>query len=228
MMSTAITLSGSGSFLSANFFPPIELNDQYEYECALIDFQSFYSIPNVDETMNAIHIGDKEIIIPTGTYEVEAINEYIKNQLKESIAFNISINKNTLHTQIESSQPIDFMRGNTIAPILGFANKKIEANKIITSDKPVNISRVNVIRIECDIIHGSYLNNIKTHTLHEFFPRVAAGYKIIEAPQNIIYFPTTKTTFDSITLSFLDQNHKQINFRGEIITARIHIKRIEQ
>lgn len=228
MSSITITLSGSDPILSANFFPPIELNDQFEYECALIDFQSFYSIPNVDETMNTIHIGEKQIIIPTGTYEIESINQYIKRQLNESIAFNIFTNKNTLHSEIKSSQPVDFRRGNTIAPLLGFLNKKIEANKTTISDNPVNISRVNVIRIECDIIHGSYLNNKKTHTLHEFFPRVAAGYKIIESPQNVIYFPTAKTTFDSITLSFLDQNHKQINFRGEIITARIHIKRSNQ
>lgn len=134
MSSITITLSGSGSILSANFFPPIELNNQFEYECALIDFQSFYSIPNVDETMNTIHIGNEEIIIPTGTYEIESINQYIKRQLNESIAFNIFTNKNTMHSEIKSSQPVDFTRGNTIAPLLGFANKKIEANKTIISD----------------------------------------------------------------------------------------------
>lgn len=225
MASTTITLSGSASILTANFFPPIELNECFEYECGLIDFQSFYSFPNIDETMNSIHIGSEEIIIPTGTYEIETINQCIKRHLKESAAFNISINKNTLHTEIESSLPIDFIRENSIAPLLGFTKRKFEANETIISDSLVNISRVNVIRVECDIIHGSYFNNKRTHTLHEFFSKVAVGYKIIESPQNVIYFPVTRSIINSITLSIIDQNNNLINFRGETITARIHIKR---
>lgn len=175
-------------------------------------------------------IGDQEIIIPTGSYEIESINQYIKKHLDQSVAFNIFTNKNTLHSEIKSNLPIDFTRENTIASLLGFTNKRVEANKTVISDYPVNISRVNVIRIECDIIHGSYFNNKKKLIccMSFFFPKVAAGYKIIESPQNVIYFPTTKTSFDSITLSILDQNHNQINFRGETITARIHIKRVSQ
>lgn len=64
MASVTLTLSGSSSVLNANFFPPIELESEYEYECGLIDFQSFHSIPNIDASMNRITIGNKEIIIP--------------------------------------------------------------------------------------------------------------------------------------------------------------------
>lgn len=226
MTSTTITLSGDASILTAHFFPPLEMDGQFEYECGLIDFQSFHSIPNVDVAMNTIFLGNEEITIPTGTYEIDAISQYINKHLDESEVFNIFANKNTLHCEITSSLPVDFTKDNTIAPLLGFSNIKLDANKTYISDKPANIFTVSVIRIECDIIQGSYFNGKKTHTLHEFFPRVSPGYKIIESPQNVIYFPITKSTIDSITLTILDQNHQLINFRKENITARIHIKRI--
>lgn len=62
--------------------------------------------------------------------------------------------------------------------------------------------------------------------IHQFFPLVAPGYKIVECPRNVIYFPITKSTIDSITLTILDQNNQPINFRGEHISIRIHIKKI--
>lgn len=226
MSSTTITFSGNIPFLSVNFFPPIELDSKYEYECGLIDFQSFHSIPNIDEFMNKIHVGNYEISIPTGTYEIEALNDYIKNVLGEKHNFSVRSNKNTLHSEIFCSLPIDFAKRNTIAPLLGFSCKKLTENIIHTSQNLVDICRVNVVRIECDLIKGSYFNHRKTHTLHEFFPKVAAGFKIVESPQNVIYFPITKKAIDSISLSILDQNSEPINFRGENITIRIHIRKI--
>lgn len=228
MAAVTITLSGSTSNLSAKFFPPIELDSRYEYECGLIDFQSFYSIPNIDIYMNEIRIGNSAVVIPTGIYEIETINEYIQKQFQgQEVSFNLKANKNTLRSELCCSHIIDFTGANTIAPMLGFSKRKLEPNQLHISDNLVNIFSVNIVRIECDLIKGSYLNEKKTHTLHEFFPKVAPGYKIIESPRNVIYFPLTKTTIDSINLTILDQDNNSLNFRGENITIRIHIKKIQ-
>lgn len=226
MASVTFTLSGFSSVLNVSFFPPIELDSRFEYECGLIDFQSFHSIPNIDESSNKINIGNREIIIPTGTYEIDSINNYITIALGDNTVFKVIANKNTLHCELFSSLPVDFTDDKTIAPLLGFSKKKLVANKTHTSDNPINIFKVSVVRIECDIIEGAYFNHKKTHTIHEFFPRVAPGYKIVESPRNVIYFPLIKSTIDSVTLSILDQNNQPIDFRGENITARIHIKKI--
>jgi len=45
--SLALSLNGNSSIINTNFFPPIELNGRYE--CALIDFNMYKSIPNIDE-----------------------------------------------------------------------------------------------------------------------------------------------------------------------------------
>ena len=75
IMSITLALSGNSSVLSANYYcAPIDLSD--EYECSLIDFHSYNSIPNVDYDNNLFHIGDKVIEIPIGSYELQDIVDY--------------------------------------------------------------------------------------------------------------------------------------------------------
>lgn len=89
---------------------------------------------------------------------------------------------------------------------------------------PVNILTVNSIRIECNITTNAFINNKRVHTIHEFFPNVAPGYKIIEIPNSIIYLPVTIQSIASLTLKIVDQNGDLVNFRGEKILIRLHLR----
>ena len=60
--------------------------------------------------------------------------------------------------------------------------------------------------------------------LHEFFPAVPIGYKIIEVPSQVIYLPVTVKNIDKLQLRIVDQDGDLVNFRGEVITVRLHIK----
>ena len=123
-MSITLTLSGKSSVLSANYFPPIELNGAYE--CALTDFHSYNSIPNVDVYNNTFHIGEYEIKIPIGSYELNDIVDYIKEQYKRYSKNEIKIeaNNNTMQVKVHSSKDsIYFDRENSIGTLFGF-NKK--------------------------------------------------------------------------------------------------------
>ena len=53
----------------------------------------------------------------------------------------------------------------------------------------VSNSSLNVIRIECDLVNGSYCNGSPTHFIHEFVSDTPLGDSYIEIPRNIIYFP---------------------------------------
>ena len=93
------------------------------------------------------------------------------------------------------------------------------------SEHPVDILKVNAIKVDCNLTTGSYNNGDLGHTIHEFFPAVGAGYKIIESPQNIIYLPIIKTPeINRIIVSLVDQDGDLINFREEVITVRLHLK----
>lgn len=268
MASITITLTGNTSHLRAQFCPEIDLSDG-EYICGLVDFQTFNSIPNVDESNNLFYYGfenlkkevdvvekvkkvhfegdnneveniesvtpeKKSILkkkrpltcikIPTGSYELDDLNKYLQKYLKETTVLSLEANKNTLQCEILCSQPVNFSKPNTIGPMLGFKrNEVLKENVLHESSSPADILKVNVIRIECDIIKGSYLNSHPSHTIHEFSPRVSPGYKIIEVPQNVIYFPVTVKSLRALSLSIIDQQNRPINFRGETITARLHL-----
>lgn len=141
--------------------------------------------------------------------------------------FELEANKNTLQCEILCSQPIDFSKPKTVGQLLGFrSNKVLRENAVHISQLPADILKVSVIRVECNIITGSYLNNRPSHTIHEFSPRVPPGCKIIEVPQNVIYFPVTVKNIRTLNLSLRDQNNHLINFRGETITIRLHIKKV--
>lgn len=228
-MSLTLTLTGNSSILTAEYFPPIELHG--EYTCGLVDFQTYNSIPNVDVENNMLTIGEHQIEIPVGSYEIDDIAEYLEEQLElidSSIDFSLKANNNTLQTEIKSSLPVYFNNPRTIGTLLGFSSRVLESDKpdeaVYFSDQPVNIIKVNTICVECDIITGSYNNSKQVHTLHEFSPTVAPGYKIVEVPAHVIYLPVNVKALSSITLRITDQDGNLVNFRGETITIRLHLK----
>lgn len=141
------------------------------------------------------------------------------------IKFDLRINKNTLKCQMVCSQPIDFTRSNSIGSLLGFSSRILEPNVVHESDSSIDIFRVNALRLECNITAGAYMNNMPVHTIHEFCPSVPPGYKIIEVPRNVIYLPVAVRTIRSLNIKIVDQNNDLVNFRGENITIRIHIKK---
>lgn len=225
-MSITLALSGKSSILTADYFPPIQLTE--DYECALIDFHSYNSIPNVDYDNNLFHIGEQIIEIPVGSYELEDIVDYIKaaygkqNGLK---TIEIIANNNTLQIEIYSSHDIiDFSKDRSIGPLFGYSRDILIANTKHRSQLPVNILKVNAIQIQCNITSGSYMNNLPVHTLHEFGINVSPGYKLDEIPRNLIYLPVNVNEISSLTVWIVDQEQRLINFRGEEITLRLHLR----
>lgn len=223
------TLTGNSSILQAYYHPPIDLsNEAGSFVLGLINFEAYNAIPNIDKNCNKFYIGSKIITIPTGSYELADINSYIQNKLKTldtNAVCNISSNNNTLKCIIESNRDVDFRSEDSIAPLLGFDKSLLKANKVHESQIPVNILKTNTIRIECNICTGAYNNNNLVHTLHEFFPSVPPGYKIIETPQNVIYMPINTRLIDTIILKMVDQDGNLINFREEVVTVRLHLRR---
>ena len=113
---------------------------------------------------------------------------------------------------------------DSIGRLLGFAPRILSANVTHTSDLPVTILKINFLRVECNITTGAYINGQRVHTIHEFFPVVSPGYKIVEVPSHIIYLRITVQEIYHLRLKLINQDGQFVNLRGEIVTIRLHIK----
>lgn len=283
-MSYTFIFSGSDSILTKRFYPPIILEEDATYVLGLIDFLSSNTITNIDEKINEnnkFFIGDYELELEEGTYEIEDIEKTILNMLeekegsihegenngnqqtkhvdlikydvdknelrprvkrklnderssqiptkrqkKEKTTFKLKVHYNTFKCEIQSNKEIDFERPGTIASLLGFKNRKLAPNIHHFSDVPIKISKINSICVDCGIVRNSFFNGKAVHILHMLYPNVAPGYKIVEKPSTIIYLPITTRYIDEIELKIVDQSGGLVNFKGELITIRLHLKKL--
>lgn len=217
-------LSGNTSEMECELFPPLELGEG-KWGIGLVNLCTFNSIPNIENDINNyIRVGDIDIEIPEGSYEITQIDKYIKSRIG-NIYFDLRANNNTLQCEMFCDDDVDLSSEDSIASLLGFENAVYKSEKWHTSTKSVNIQRVNSIRIECNIASGTYNNGLKGHTIHEFFPHVQPGFKIVDAPPAVIYVPVTAKQINTISVRIVDQDGRLINFRGEVITIRLHLKR---
>lgn len=239
-MSFTFMLSGKRSELCSTYSPPINLSDG-KYQLGLLDLETYNTIPNISSSNgnNKFYFGDHDevITIPDGSYELEAINEYLrceiinryprKNNADNDYPLTMRANNNTMRSEIQSVFRINFTLPSNVGPLLGFSSNRILLpNTRHQSDAPVNIMAVNMIRIECNITTGSYSNDGRLiHAIHEFSPRVPPGYKISETPSRVIYLPIVARAIDDLTIRIVDQSGQLVDFRGEEITVRLHVRR---
>lgn len=232
-MGYTVTFTGSSSVLHANFLPPLELGSSYTV--GLLSFESYNTIPNIRKDVNdKFYFGDLTIQIPEGSYDIDALNSCLREEIDHQEpggGLMLRGNQNTLKAELRTTKPIYFNfpdKPHSIGPLLGFhrPNQVINpSHRYSESDGIVNILSVNTISIHCNIASGSYVNGDPDHSIHQFFPAVDPGYKIVETPNPVIYFPTNVRTVDNITVRLVDQDGELIDFRGETITLRIHLKK---
>lgn len=222
-MSFTVSITGKDSSLTTNYSPTLELRG--EYECGLLYFSTFNSIPNIDERNNKFYYGsNKVIVIPEGSYEFQDICDFLKSNIKGA-ALRMTCNNNTLKTNIFCSEDVNFSKSDSIGKTLGFGTQMIKANISSESQYPISILSTTIVRIECDVVSGSFVNGKASHIIYEFVPNVPPGYRIIESPKNIIYFPVNHSSISAINIRLLDTENKEVNLRGEEVQLYLHFRK---
>jgi len=226
-----ITLTGNSSELSCNFFPPIEVSENAKI--VLLGFQTNNSIPNINDKCNKIGFQDKDELgyviddiftLPTGSYELNEITSVIKRVLPNyELTFELKADNNTLKSEMFCSKSVDFSMPNSIGGLLGFKNRIYDANVRHQSETLVNITRTNCIYINSNLVRGSFINGKQCHTIHEFYPNVPPGYKIIEVPAHLVFYPLNSTSITRASITLKNQD-ELIDLRGEPVFIRLLIQ----
>ena len=180
-----IIVSDNKSSFNTRFNPKLELDRDKVYEIALVNLETYYSFPNIDETNNVfVYSPDNrnswvKIKIPEGSYEIDDINNTIKHEMEkrghhdpinEHYYINISANSNTLKSIfiLEKDYQVDFNHQNSLAKVLGFTGTKYTEG-FHESENVVNILSINSILVNIEIISGSYVNGTTKSTIYSFF-----------------------------------------------------------
>lgn len=127
-MADLLVLTGTGSVLEDVYPQPIQLDPRKTHYIGLGEFVAFNAIPNVDRTNQLFCYGPdkREILIPKGSYELTAIEDYLKDKLGSD---NISLkaNNNTLRCVLKSTHEIDYSHPGSIGRLLGFAPRGVRS-----------------------------------------------------------------------------------------------------
>lgn len=100
----------------------------------------------------------------------------------------------------------------------------------------INKKNINVFKkltnfgemhIACDIISDSYINNQRSHTIHQFNTTTSnvIGQTFVEIPKHLNYLTVKVKNLHSIQISIVDRNGKLVDFNGGEIICRINIKK---
>lgn len=253
IMSHIFTFNGRSNVLEANFHPPIDLRDRswsYGKETwshhgtwvmGLMQFETFHTIPNITAEEHKFYIRLKtgetiEFDIPVGAYDIDHIIDEINARIQGEQHRDPSLsdahliiwpNPNTQKIHLHSKDlDVDFTPADSIANLFGFDHKIYVEGLTHVSEHHVRISPVNAIRIACNITVGSYVNGEVSHTIHEFFPNVPPGFKLLEIPHEVVYLPISSLHIDNITLRLLDEHDKPLEWDNEEVNIRLHLKRV--
>ena len=224
-----IIVSGTDSKITTRFTQPIKLNPKKRYELALLNLETYYSFPNINEQNNKFTYkssSDSKPIpeeIPTGSYEIRAISEFISRLTKGNVTIQANLNTLKCILHVTSPYEIDMSGEGSIASVLGFAATLYKAGTY-TGEHGVNILRVNSILVHTDVITSTYRNGNMEPVIYSFFPNVSPGEKIVAVQENLIYAPITIDTIYRMTTWLTDQDNIKLDLRGETLTIRFHLR----
>ena len=222
--------SGIDSRIVTVFDQPIKLDPKRHYELALLNLETYYSFPNINETNNKLRFRAKAadvwtaVTIPIGCYEVNAIGAVIASQVGgDKIVLKANLNTLKCVLCIKDTYEVDFKVKNSLRTVLGF-NAIVYKKGMHSSENSVNILQVNSILVHTDIVTNTYQNGKMEPIIYSFFPNVSPGEKIVSIQKNLVYSPVTTDTIYRMTTWLTDQDGIKLDLRGETLTVRYYLR----
>ena len=183
-----------------------------EYNSSFITYElepGIYTFKDISEAL--FNILQSEYPVPSNTIGIEYDDITMKNKLDVKAGI----------------IAIRFDEKSFLSTILGLTSgwDYQHYNKYI-SQKIVNLGSTNKIDLKCDIIDGSIVDGFRQPILHSFVLDKKPGYKVFCEPETIHYKKINKSVLNTITFYLEDDNNKEVNFNGEILTFTLQMIKI--
>ena len=172
-----------------------------------------------------------------GIYEVVDLNNTLKYILPDNVKVSITIDDVGLKSNLKINQTLIFTERSFFYTILGFTKSHsyplddIEGfYQLIAgsykSEKPVNITGIDKIHLQCDCIQGSIVNGIREPILYSFALSSPPGHKIYKEPRVKLFKKVKKSVLSHITFYLEDDDYKAIHFINEIVSFTCQLIKI--
>ena len=166
--SVSVVVSDNKTRFKTWFKPLIQLDKKKDYEIALINLETYYSLQNIDNSNNCFTYMSganalwSDIIISEGCYHVEDTNEFIQREMIKNCHYDkandkdnieISANTNTLNSEmiLKNNYENDFRQDKSINSLPGF-HSKLYISGFNESENMVNILTIYSILVNINII----------------------------------------------------------------------------
>ena len=172
-----------------------------------------------------------------GIYEVVDLNNTLKHILPDNVKVSVTIDDIRLKSNLRINQTLLFTEKSFFYTFLGFTQSRsypledIEnyyqlVAGLYKSDKPINITGIDKIRLKCDCILGSIINGIREPILYSFALSSPPGHKIYKEPRIKLFKKVNKSVLSHITFYFEDDDHKTVDFNNETISFTCQLIKI--
>ena len=172
-----------------------------------------------------------------GIYEVIDLNNTLKHILPDNVKVSITIDDIRLKSNLKNNQTLKFTEKSFFYTILGFIQSRSYPLDDIDgfyqliagsykSNEPVNIIGIDKIHLKSDCIQGSIVNGIREPILYSFALSSPPGHKIHKEPRIKLFKKINKSVLSHITYYFEDDDHKTVDFNGEIISFTCQLIKI--
>jgi len=218
-----------------------------KYEAALIELTTYNSIPNIKRNVNNIftYSSDngatwKEITLNVGSYEHSDIINEIERQMIENGDYDMTNDKfyiviepnmaelKSIITITNDAYQVKFGGKHSIGKVLGFPTAITLISGRHLSPKPVDITPVNSILVNTDLVNGRWFNNQHSSIIYSFAPPVGPGLPMIIVPRNLNYLPISQFQISSIRVWLTDQNQRPLTNRDETLVVVIDVREVKE
>jgi len=233
-MAFQISLTSNSSQIIREYKEGIPLNGPYEI--GLKHFVFWNTLYNVTEKNNTLSLYEPvaadaiishKIRVPPGLYELDnLISELEQNRWYQASHTVITLHKTTLKIVISSDWNLDFTVDNSIGQILGFSARITQPKMTSYSDLPVNISTINTVKIDCNLVSANIEDHKRNvHTLYDFpLDTAKIGGKIIKEPNPICYFTTNTDKIYDLVIKITDQDNNLLDLHGELVNLTLDFR----